>query len=54
MEFLGAPTTVSFITMRDIWTFAEDYDNQNGPCLESIACTNPELCKQTFATSEHE
>ena len=35
-------------------TFAEDHDDQNGPCLESVACTNPELRKQTFGTSERE
>ena len=33
---------------------AEDHDDQNGPCLESVAGTNPELRKQTFATSERE
>ena len=32
----------------------EDYDNQNGLCLESVACTNPESHKQMFAISEHE
>ena len=54
MRFLETPTTVSSITMKVIWTFVEDHDDQNGPCLESVACTNPELCKQTFATSERE
>ena len=54
MGFLETPTTVSSITVKVIWAFAEDHDNQNGPCLESVACTNPELrtCKQMFATSE--
>ena len=51
---LETPTTVSSITMKVIWAFAEDHGNQNGPCLKSIACTSPELCKQTFATSERE
>ena len=54
MGFLETPTTVSSITMKVIWTFAEDHDDQNGPCLESVACTNLELRKQTFATSERE
>ena len=54
MRFLETPTTVSSITMKVIWAFAEDHDDQNGPCLESVACTNPELRKQTFATSERE
>ena len=73
MGFLETPTTVSSITMKVIWVFAEDHDDQNGPCLESVACTidnkyyvtgyvvfiiyactNPELRKQTFATSERE
>ena len=50
MGFLETPTTISSITMKVIWAFAEDHD----PCLESVACTNPELHKQTFATSERE
>ena len=54
MGFLETPTTVSSITMKVIWAFAEDHDEQNGTCLESVACTSPELCKQTFATSERE
>ena len=47
-------TTISFVTVRVIRVFAEDYANQNGPCLNSIACMNPELRKQMFAPSEHE
>ena len=43
-----------FYTMKVIWAFAEDHDDQNGPCLESVACTNPELRKQMFPTSERE
>ena len=54
MGFLETPTTVSSITMKVILTFAEDHGDQNGPYLESVACTNPELRKQTFATSERE
>ena len=54
MGFLETPTTVSSITMKVIWVFVEDHDDQNGPCLKSVACTDPELRKQTFATSERE
>ena len=54
MGFLGTPTTVNSITMKIIWPFAEDHNDQNGPCLESIACMNPELRKQRFASSERE
>ena len=54
MGFLETPTTVSSITMKVIWVFAEDHNDQNGPFLESVACTNPDLRKQTFATSERE
>ena len=54
MGILEIPTTVSSITMKVIWAFAEDHNDQSGPCLESIACINPELRKQTFATSERE
>ena len=54
MRFLETPTTVSSITMKVIWVFAEDHEDQNGLCLESVACTNPELRKQTFVTSERE
>ena len=54
MGFLETPITISFITMKVIWAFVEDYYDQSGPCLKSVACTNPELCKQMFATSEHE
>ena len=54
MGFLETPTTISSITMKVIWAFVEGHDDQNGPCLKSVAWTNPELRKQTFATSEHE
>ena len=54
MGFLETPTTVSSITMKVILAFADDHDDQNGPCLESVACTKSELRKQTFATSECE
>ena len=39
--------------MKVKWVLAEDYKGQNDPCLESVACMNPELRKHTFATSEH-
>ena len=32
-----------FYYNESIRVFAEDHDDQNGPCLESVACTNPEL-----------
>ena len=54
MGFLETTITVSSITMKVIWAFAEDHDDQNGPCLKSVACMNPEIRKQTFATSERE
>ena len=54
MGFLETPTTVSSITMKVIWVFAEHHDHQNGPYLKSVACMNPELCKQMFMNFERD